>query len=366
MEPKKLKRMVIKEELVALTGDFKLAIVLNQMIYWAEKRNDADKFIEEERDRYNKYSVSASDSPNIEISHGWIYKKAEELAEETMIGVSKKTMLNYLDTLTQKGWLHRRRNPKLAMDKTYQYRVDLVAIQKDLLSLGYSLDGYSIGTTKLQNENSENTGIRALCSKESPKYCDLPFETSTGKNETSTGKNETPRVKNETPRVKNETAIPEITTEITTKITKQKENDDEAFYPAKDLGAPEGAECDDEIYVWEIPNQGKDDPVKILLKYDIVLSEKNPATRNCLERLKQYTPEQIEVIGRVLSEKEAAGKIKNAAGLIVQDPRVCQRILEGKFYPEYTHFQNNKQKLLASKEKNEEYEIYIPPTMREM
>jgi len=335
MEPKKLKRIVIKEELVMLTGDYKLAVVLNQMIYWSERRKDTDKFIDEEKERYGKYSVSSSTSPNMEISHGWIYKKAEELAEETMIGVSKKTMLNYLDTLTRKGWLHKRRNPKLAMDKTYQYRVDLVKIQNDLFKLGYSLDGYSIENTKLQNENSVNTGIGALGSEESPKYCNLPFETSSGKKETPSGKKET--------------AIPEITT----KITEQK-NDDEAFHPARKISSPEGAESDDdETYIWLIPDQGENDPAEILLEHNIVLSEKNPATKNCLKRLKEYTAEEIEVIGRVLKEKEVAGKIKNAAGLLVQDPRVCQRILEGKFYPNQQRKKN--------KHSEQEYEIFIPP-----
>lgn len=47
----KLKRVVIKEELVALTGDAISALVLNQFIYWSERRHDFDKFIKEERER---------------------------------------------------------------------------------------------------------------------------------------------------------------------------------------------------------------------------------------------------------------------------------------------------------------------------
>lgn len=75
--------------------------------------------------------------PKIEESHGWIYKKAEELAKETLMSITAKTMLSYLTTLYEKGWLQRR-NPFIEMDKTYQYRVDLVKIQNDLMSLGYS------------------------------------------------------------------------------------------------------------------------------------------------------------------------------------------------------------------------------------
>ena len=48
---KKLKRVVIKEELVVLTGDFRCAILLNQFIYWSERTADAAKFLKEERKR---------------------------------------------------------------------------------------------------------------------------------------------------------------------------------------------------------------------------------------------------------------------------------------------------------------------------
>ena len=45
---KKLKRAVIKEELVELTGDFRPALILNQFIYWIERMYDTDKYILEE------------------------------------------------------------------------------------------------------------------------------------------------------------------------------------------------------------------------------------------------------------------------------------------------------------------------------
>ena len=46
---KPLKRVVIKEELVELTGDFRPALILNQFIYWIEKMYDTDKYILEEK-----------------------------------------------------------------------------------------------------------------------------------------------------------------------------------------------------------------------------------------------------------------------------------------------------------------------------
>ena len=48
---RKLKRVVIKEEIVAITGDTNLAIVLGQLMYWQERVNDYDKYIDEEECR---------------------------------------------------------------------------------------------------------------------------------------------------------------------------------------------------------------------------------------------------------------------------------------------------------------------------
>ncbi len=51
MEPSPLKRVVIKEELVALTGDATKAIILNQLLYWSQRTRDFDKFLDEEKSR---------------------------------------------------------------------------------------------------------------------------------------------------------------------------------------------------------------------------------------------------------------------------------------------------------------------------
>jgi DNA-binding MarR family transcriptional regulator len=161
--PKPLKRSIIKEELVALTGNYKLAVILNQMLYWAERVQDFDEFLLEERKRATEMG---SEEPNIELRNGWIYKKAEELAEETMLGLNVSSMLRHLNQLVDKGWLERRRNPKNRMDKTYQYRVNVLKIQRDLQDMGYALEGYPLlidgpddpnlrfTNTYLQNANS--------------------------------------------------------------------------------------------------------------------------------------------------------------------------------------------------------------------
>jgi len=69
---RKLKRVVIQEELVALTGDHLNALILKQFLYWGERVQDFDKFIAEEKER--------DPDAAMESTHGWIYKSAEELA----------------------------------------------------------------------------------------------------------------------------------------------------------------------------------------------------------------------------------------------------------------------------------------------
>lgn len=88
MNPQRLKRIVIKEELASLIGDFKLAIILNQLIYWSERVKNFDKFMKEESNRCDKESTDL----DIELQNRWIYKTAEDLAEEILIGVSASNM----------------------------------------------------------------------------------------------------------------------------------------------------------------------------------------------------------------------------------------------------------------------------------
>ena len=137
-DQRKLHRVVIKEELVALTGDWRKALILNQLLYWSERTRDFDKFLAEERERDPDASV--------ELTHGWIYKAAGELCKELMIGVSDASILRDLDALIEAGWLDRRHNPHHKWDRTWQYRPNILNIQIDLHDLGYALDDYPLVT----------------------------------------------------------------------------------------------------------------------------------------------------------------------------------------------------------------------------
>jgi hypothetical protein len=144
-----LKRAVIKEEFVKLLGDFKLAIVLNQFLYWVPKTKDFDKFISEENARRTKNGMKG----NITLTEGWIYKSSKELAEETMF-CSETTVRECIKKLVALGYLQERENPEYKWDRTLQYRPDLNKISQDLEKLGYFLEGFRTHSqASLESEN---------------------------------------------------------------------------------------------------------------------------------------------------------------------------------------------------------------------
>lgn len=153
----KLKRVVIKEELVELTGSYKLALVLNQFLYWTERVGIK---------RYKKFEKEETNRKEGEIDNlegGWIYKTSEELSKELMIDVTETTIRRYIKKLKDQGYIIERKNPKVKFDQTKQYRILLLELKNDLNELGYELQGYkytdkAYGSTNPHNEdcNSNN------------------------------------------------------------------------------------------------------------------------------------------------------------------------------------------------------------------
>ena len=142
----KLKRAVVKEEYVAITGDITSAIILNQLIYWSERIKDFDKFIKEEKERFE----AEGSEVKIDFQQGWIYKSYDGLKDELMmITDSTKTISRHVSKLVDYGFLDRRRNPKIRYDRTYQYRVNLIAIKNKLNEMGYELQDYKVEFTKM-------------------------------------------------------------------------------------------------------------------------------------------------------------------------------------------------------------------------
>lgn len=220
---RKLKRVVVKEELVALTGKVDHAIVLNQFIYWSERVKDVDAYLKEEMERIRKFSdgsIESEEDIRENLTNGWIYKTAAQMKDECMFEKSETTMQRIINDLVKNGWLDRRKNPKYKWDKTYQYRVNIYKIQRDLNQLGYALEGYSLLT-----EDNESLGNQKDNERETPdpsniqnESSSMQFESSRMQNESSIMQNEHSMMQNEVSIVQNEGAIPEITSESMSEI----------------------------------------------------------------------------------------------------------------------------------------------------
>lgn len=220
----RLKRVVIKEELVALTGDYRAAIVLQQFIYWSERVKDFDKFIEEENERSKKEKGN-----EMQETSGWIYKKAEELSEECMFITRKKvrksdeykiekfhdsTILSYIDYLVEMGWIDKRCNPNHKWDRTLQYRLNLINLCKDLLKIGYILQDYKVPLNLIIQQIQFLDLQIGKCEDANLKIQNGSLEIQ------SRGiKIQDDNLKKQLRNQENTRAIPEITTETTTDIT---------------------------------------------------------------------------------------------------------------------------------------------------
>jgi len=160
MSESKIKKAVIREDLLAITGDFRKAIILNQFIYWSERVSDADKFIEKE----NEIAKNNGEEEK-ELFYGWIYKNAEELAEEVMLGLSASQIRRYISDLVKLGYISKRTNPKYKWDRTLQYRVNLVKIAKVLKEKGYPLSDYKIDIPDDENSIAHGCTINSELEK---------------------------------------------------------------------------------------------------------------------------------------------------------------------------------------------------------
>lgn len=203
-EVRKLKRAVIKEEYVAITGNYIAALILNQFIYWSERAYDFDKYLEQEKNRARVHGATVS----CEETSGWVYKTADELNEELMLGLTANTVRKYIKILIEKGFLSERKNPIYKWDNTLQYRVNMVAVEKALQAEGYALSEYRIAENKndfespIVNAKAQNEEISMYSSN----------------NSAYTENNSAYTSNFAVQKSKSFGTIPEITTEITTEI----------------------------------------------------------------------------------------------------------------------------------------------------
>ncbi|MBF0203591.1 MAG: helix-turn-helix transcriptional regulator, partial [Desulfamplus sp.] len=150
--PRKTKIAIIREEYISITGRYEQALILNQFIYWTERVYDFDKFIIEENARKDNHGLQEEMQ---ELTHGWIYKTAAQLADELMTGWSVSTTRIHLKKLIETGFIEERVNPKYKWNQTRQYRVNLNAVEDALLVQGYSIPNFTVtkaAISKIENQ----------------------------------------------------------------------------------------------------------------------------------------------------------------------------------------------------------------------
>ncbi|MDM5430775.1 hypothetical protein [Bacillus mycoides] len=162
-EVRELQRVVIKEELLALTGKHFDAALLNNLIFWAGITEKMDKNLKLriKQMETRKTKQSAIDKKKKQIRNGWFYKTGDELLAELMDWGSASTISRTLNNFVKEGWIEKGNNPDPSKkwDRSTWLKVNLTKIASDLNTLGYALEGYSLaqGTTTKNIENSVET-----------------------------------------------------------------------------------------------------------------------------------------------------------------------------------------------------------------
>lgn len=190
---RKLKRVVIKEELVELTGDSVKSLILSQFLYWTDIMNNLDEKKKRDIEAFEKIGETyEANKLRKELRNGWFFKSAAELDDEIMIS-KRSTIDRKLKELIELPFIETRTPDEMAKtnrekaNRSTWYRIDLKILHKELKKIGYPLEGYSLPEDEeslsdsiAQNEQSEKTLINSIAH----------FEQSTAQNEQSTAQNE--------------------------------------------------------------------------------------------------------------------------------------------------------------------------------
>lgn len=147
-EVRELQRVVIKEELLALTEKHFDAALLNNLIFWAGITKQMDNTLKE-KIRYmeaRKVKQDKIDKQKKKIRNGWFYKTGDDLMFELMNWGSASTISRTINNFVKKGWVEKGNNPDPSKkwDRTTWFKINLTKIASDLHTLGYALDGYTL------------------------------------------------------------------------------------------------------------------------------------------------------------------------------------------------------------------------------
>lgn len=286
--PHRLKNVVIREELFALTQDTFEAIILGQMLYWSERMNDVDDFILEEQKRRKEGNM---DNLNIGLQNGWIYKSAQQLKEECMLNLSISSIRRYLQKLIDKGYLSERKNPDNKWDRVLQYRLNLHFIINEVKKLGY--DGLShYKSSEVQNEftNRQNEKSNKQIDDAIPEITTEITIENTTENTTENNKKEIKKKKKEISSIEEDTScmsMPDIFIEYNKDEATQQADYKDVSTKCVDYGGDD--DFIDKIY--------KIYPTRCP-KRDMPLGKSYKDKDRIRKLLKQYSKEDIEKVVR--------------------------------------------------------------------
>ncbi|MCU4880434.1 hypothetical protein [Bacillus cereus] len=147
-EVRELQRVVIKEELVELTGKHFEAALLNNLIFWHGITDKMDQSLLVQISQLEKRGAKQGtiNKKKKQIRDGWFFKTADELSAELIGWGSPQKIGRALNELSKNGWIEKGNNPdpKMKWDRTTWLKVNINKIATDLFKIGYALEGYSL------------------------------------------------------------------------------------------------------------------------------------------------------------------------------------------------------------------------------
>lgn len=137
-----MKKAVLREDMMKITGDVVQALVLGQMLYWTKTLDKVNDWLFEENKR-----LAEADLPQHEYNYGWIWKSAKEMREDLMFAFSEDAIQRAFSSLTQTGLLMKRNNPVLKYDRKLHYRIDLLFLRRKLKESGWEMTDFILEST---------------------------------------------------------------------------------------------------------------------------------------------------------------------------------------------------------------------------
>jgi hypothetical protein len=144
----KMKKAVLREDMMALTQDVTQALVIGQMLYWTKTLDKVNDWLFEENKR-----LAEAELPQYEYNYGWIYKSAREMREDLMNAFSEDAIQRAFSALVTKGVLMKRHNPLVRYDRKLHYRVDILLLRRLLKDRGYEMTDFQLVTIPQEAES---------------------------------------------------------------------------------------------------------------------------------------------------------------------------------------------------------------------